>query len=79
MMKYTVEPSGYGIQFQTRDARKAQFLADFVVEYTGLQEQQDKERSVWLLHIDGSSTAGGSGVGLVLRSPRSLNRWPKVA
>ena len=47
---------------------------DFVVEYTGSQEQQDKERPVWLLHVDGSSTAGGGGARLVLYGPQSPNK-----
>ena len=52
MMKYALELSGYAVQFQPRDAQKAQFLADFFVEYTGSQEEEDKEKSVWLLHIN---------------------------
>ena len=62
-MKYALELSGYGVQFQPRDAQKAHFLADFVVEYTGSQEEEDKGRPVWLLHVDGSSAAHGGGVG----------------
>ena len=65
-MKYALELSGYGIQFQPRDAQKAQFLADFLVEYTGPQEAQDGEKPVWILHVDNLSTSGGSGAGLVL-------------
>ena len=72
-MKYALELSGYGVQFQPRDAQKAQFLADFLVEYTGLQEEKDKERPVWLLHIDGSSASEGSGARLVLRGPQGPN------
>ena len=45
-------------------------MADFIIEYTGLPESEDKERPVWLLHVDGSSTVGGSGAGLVLRGPQ---------
>ena len=69
MMKYVLELCGFGVQFQHRDAQKAQFLADFLVEYTGLQEKQDGEKPVWILHVDGSSTFGGSGAGLVLKGP----------
>ena len=43
---------------------------DFIVEYTGLPEPEDKERPIWLLHVDGSSIAGGSDAGLVLRGPQ---------
>ena len=45
-------------------------MADFVVKYTELPEPEDKERPVWLLHVDGSSAVGGSGAGLVLRGPQ---------
>ena len=72
-MKYALELSGYGVQFQPRDAQKAQFLADFIIEYMGSQEPEDKGRPVWLLHVDDSSTAGRSGAGLVLRGPQGPN------
>ena len=62
-MKYALELSGYGVQFQSRDSQKAQFLADFLVEYTGSQEPEDKEKPVWLLYVYGSSVVGGSGAG----------------
>ena len=32
---------------------------------------QDGEKPVWILHVDGSSTSGGSGVGLVLQGPHN--------
>ena len=66
MMKYALELSGFGVQFQPRDAQKTQFLANFLVEYTEPQDKQDGEKLVWILHVDGSSTSRGSGAGLVL-------------
>ena len=66
-MKYALELSGFGVQFQSRDAQKAQFLADFLVEYTWPQEKQDGEKPVWILHVDGSSTSRGSEADLVLQ------------
>ena len=35
MMKYALELSGFGVQFQPRDAQKAQFLANFLIKYIG--------------------------------------------
>ena len=48
-------------------------MENFNVEYTGSQEQEDKDKPVWLLHMDGSSATGESGAGLVLRSLQGLN------
>ena len=39
MMKYALELSGYGVQFQPHDAQKAQFLANYRVEYTSPQDK----------------------------------------
>ena len=50
--------------------QKAQFLADFLVEYTGPKDKQDGEKPVWVLHVDGSSTSGGSGEGPILQVPQ---------
>ena len=66
MMKYAIELSAFGVQFQPQDTTKAQFLADFLNEYTGLPDKDDFEKPIWILHVDGSSTKGGSGAGLVL-------------
>ena len=66
-MKYVLELSGFGVQFQPRDAQKAQFLADFLVEYTRPQEKQNGKKLVQIFHVDGSSTFGESRVGLVLQ------------
>ena len=46
MMKYALELSDFGVQFQPRDAHKTQFLANFLVKYTGQQEKQDDEKPV---------------------------------
>lgn len=68
MTKWAVELSEYGIEFQPRPAIKAQVLADFLVE----MENTDAESSVptWTIHVDGSSTAGGSGAGILIESPQ---------
>ncbi|KAL0366176.1 UNVERIFIED_CONTAM: Polyprotein P3 [Sesamum radiatum] len=55
LVKWAVELREYDIEYQGRTAIKAQALADFIVEFTG--EQSQDERGGWLLHIDGSSNA----------------------
>ncbi|KAL0427216.1 UNVERIFIED_CONTAM: hypothetical protein Slati_2896400 [Sesamum latifolium] len=70
LVKWTIELSEYDISYLPRTTIKAQALADFVSEMTGTtQEEVFKERP-WLLHIDGSSTAQGSGAGIVLTTPQ---------
>ncbi|KAL0287515.1 UNVERIFIED_CONTAM: Retrovirus-related Pol polyprotein from transposon [Sesamum calycinum] len=49
---------------------KAQALADFVSEMTGTTQAEVPEERPWLLHVDGSSTAQGSGAGVVITSPQ---------
>ena len=71
-MKYAIELSAFGAQFQPRDATKAQFLADFLNEYTGQPDKDNLEKPIWTLHVDGSSTKGGSGAGLVLTGPHGV-------
>ena len=72
IMKYAIELSAIGVQFQPRYATKAQFLADFLNEYTGQPDKDDLEKPVWILHVDGSATKGGSGAGLVLTGPHGV-------
>ncbi|XP_074570542.1 uncharacterized protein LOC141827199 [Curcuma longa] len=64
LVKWTTELSEYDIQYQPRTAIKAQALADFLTEVTGRDTT-----GVWKVFVDGSSTKGGSGVGVVLSSP----------
>ncbi|KAL0408327.1 UNVERIFIED_CONTAM: Gag-Pol polyprotein [Sesamum radiatum] len=57
----------YDIEYQSRTAVKVQALADFVVEFTGDQAQEEK--GGWLKHVDGSSNANNGGVGIWLQRP----------
>ena len=67
MMKYAIKLSAYRVQFQPREAKKAQVIADFIVEYAVLTEDQEEgETPEWVLHVDGSSSRVRSGAGLVL-------------
>ncbi|XP_074314546.1 uncharacterized protein LOC141649764 [Silene latifolia] len=80
MTKWSVNLSGYDLQFEPRTAIKSQALADFVSDFCPatrgeaekgiltIMGSQDSE--IWTLYIDGASNARGAGVGLVLRSPK---------
>ncbi|KAL0455175.1 UNVERIFIED_CONTAM: hypothetical protein Slati_0856700 [Sesamum latifolium] len=50
---------------------KAQALADFVSEMMEITIKEASQDQKWLLHVDGSSTAQGSGAGIVITTPQS--------
>ncbi|KAL0445446.1 UNVERIFIED_CONTAM: hypothetical protein Slati_2267300 [Sesamum latifolium] len=70
LIKWTVELSEYDISYLPRTTIKAQALADFVSEMTGAPSEGTSENKKWLVHVDGSSTAQGSGAGIVITSPQ---------
>lgn len=65
MMKWAVELGQYEIEYEPRAAIKGQALADFIQESTheGLDER------AWSMYVDGSSTIGGSGAGVLIVNP----------
>ncbi|CAN1215297.1 Gag-Pol polyprotein [Linum perenne] len=67
LAKWAIELSKYDIRYQLRTAIKAQVLADFVVE--GAVQEDNEEGDEWTLFTDGASSKGGSGAGIVLKSP----------
>ncbi|KAL2237494.1 UNVERIFIED_CONTAM: Transposon Tf2-12 polyprotein [Sesamum indicum] len=67
MVKWAVELSEFGVEFQPRPAIKAQTLADFIVELA--YDEAGISTPSWSLHVDGSSTLTRSGAGIVLESP----------
>ncbi|XP_074299868.1 uncharacterized protein LOC141631042 [Silene latifolia] len=80
MTKWSVNLSGYDLEFEPRTAIKSQALADFVSDFCPATRGEAEEgmltimgsqdREIWTLYIDGASNARGTGVGLVLRSPK---------
>ncbi|XP_074556805.1 uncharacterized protein LOC141812691 [Curcuma longa] len=65
LIKWTVELGEYDIKYEPRTAVKAQALADFLSEVS--REETDEE---WRVYVDGASNKQGSGVGVLLISPR---------
>ncbi|KAL0440248.1 UNVERIFIED_CONTAM: hypothetical protein Slati_2507800 [Sesamum latifolium] len=63
LIKWAIELSKYDISYLPRTTIKAQALADFMSEMTGTTQEEVSEAKPWLLHLDGSSTAQGSGAG----------------
>ncbi|KAL0451769.1 UNVERIFIED_CONTAM: hypothetical protein Slati_1155000 [Sesamum latifolium] len=69
-VKWAVELSEYDISYLPRTTIKAQALADFVSEIAEMTIKDASQDQKWLLHVDGSSTAQGSGAGIVITTPQ---------
>lgn len=64
MLKWAVDLSQFEIEYEPRISVKCQALADFIHE--GTRNQEIKES---ILYVDGSSTAGKSGAGVIITNP----------
>ncbi|XP_073137981.1 uncharacterized protein [Henckelia pumila] len=64
LVKWSVELGEYDIEYQPRNAIKAQALSDFLTEVATFGQEE-----VWKVFVDGASGVGGSGVGVILVSP----------
>jgi len=73
LVKWAIELSEYGLQYESRGPIKAQFLADFVVELSEPPvENQAVGKVTWILSVDGASNLRGSGAGIVLEGPEGV-------
>ncbi|KAL0433680.1 UNVERIFIED_CONTAM: hypothetical protein Slati_2702300 [Sesamum latifolium] len=70
LVKWAVELSEYDISYIPRTTIKVQALVDFVSEMAGMSVEDTSPDRVWLLHVNGSSTAQGSGAGIIVTSPQ---------
>ncbi|KAL0445720.1 UNVERIFIED_CONTAM: hypothetical protein Slati_1699900, partial [Sesamum latifolium] len=70
LVKWAVELSKYDISYLPRTTIKAQALADFISEMTEMTIKETSQDQKWLLHVDDSSTAQGSGAGIVITTPQ---------
>ncbi|KFK24493.1 hypothetical protein AALP_AAs49847U000100 [Arabis alpina] len=69
LAKWAIELSEYDIEYRGRTCNKSQVLADFLIELPEDQMLKEVRPGVWELHVDGSSSKNGSGVGIRLASP----------
>jgi hypothetical protein len=66
LLAWVLELSEFDISYHTRTTLKSQILADFIIEYSGPEHNQEGE---WILYIDGVSSQQGSGAGVAVISP----------
>ncbi|XP_013629257.1 PREDICTED: uncharacterized protein LOC106335311 [Brassica oleracea var. oleracea] len=69
LAKRAIKLSEYDVEYRPRTYAKSHVLADFLVELpTGDMTNMEPD-STWVLHVDGSSSKQGSGIGIRLTSP----------
>ena len=80
--KWGAHLGAYDVWYKPRTAIKAQVLADFIAEFTPEssnmltkeEHAKDAERNLgskgWTLYVNGAANSKGSGLGIVLISPR---------
>lgn len=70
MAEWAIELSEYGVEFRPRPSIKAYMLEDFLVEMTPDQVGgAATSQPSWILHVDSSSMASGSGAGILFTNP----------
>ncbi|XP_030955915.1 uncharacterized protein LOC115978025 [Quercus lobata] len=70
MVQWAIELSQSDIEYRPRTAIKAQALADFIVEFTLLDEDRiTDEEDKWTIQTDGSSAQRKGGVGVIITTP----------
>nr|XP_023882263.1 uncharacterized protein LOC111994609 [Quercus suber] len=70
MIQWAVELSQFDVEYHPRTAIKAQALADFIAEFTYLDEPNRASKDeTWMIQTDGSSAQKRGGVGVVITTP----------
>ena len=71
MLRWAIELSEYGIDYQPKLSLKGQVMADFIAELPEARAPDNESTSDnwWSLHVDGASRSSESGVGLLLKAP----------
>ena len=64
--------SEFDLRYESAKAVKGQAVADFIVQHCG-PELNMVDLVPWTLFFDGSSCGNGSGIGVILISPRGAN------
>ena len=67
MVQWVIELSQFNIEYHPRTAIKAQALADFIAEFTLLDEDSPTDKTEWwTIQTNDSSTQKREGVGVVI-------------
>ena len=70
MVQWEIELNQFNIEYHPRTAIKAQALADFIAEFTLLNENSlTNKTKQWTVQTDSSSAQKRGGVGVVITTP----------
>ena len=69
LVQWAIELGQFDIEYWPQVVIKAQVLADFIVEFTYPQEEEETQKKTWTVQIDGSATKKVRGADVVLISP----------
>ena len=80
LIQWAVKLSKPDIKYQSRNAIKAQALADFIAKFTPSHGNLDEMEGnkTWVVNVDGSSTLHAGGIEVVLKSPEGDKLKHKV-
>ncbi|XP_019200121.1 PREDICTED: uncharacterized protein LOC109193759 [Ipomoea nil] len=79
-VKWVVELTQYGIEYQPRPSIKGQALADFLVECTAGEEEkehtmEDRSGEWWEMHADGAASRQNCGGRIMLVTPEGFRLY----
>ena len=70
MVQWTIKLSQFDIEYHPKTAIKAQALADFIAEFTILEDDNATNKTEqWTIWTDGSSAQNRGGVGIIIVIP----------
>ena len=69
MALWAIELNEFDVQYHPRTAIKGQVVADFIAEYTQLEDKGAEEHRIWSIHMDGSSNQRAGCAGVVIQIP----------
>ena len=76
-MKWVIELSEFDIRYKPKTTIKGQILANFVMEFTSAEPDENAQTPtdlpIWKLSVDGATNAQGSRAGLILTSLKGID------
>jgi hypothetical protein len=70
LVNWAMELGQFDIEFHPQTTIKGQVLADFLVEFCNIPQDEELPKELtWVVFVDGSSAQGRSGVGVLIRNP----------
>ena len=69
MALWAIELSEFDVQYRPRTAIKGQIVANFMAEYTQLEDKGAEGQKLWSIHTDGSSNQHSGGADVVILTP----------